>query len=447
MKSFNDIWNQILPAIHSEVGDTAYDIWIKEIVPHELTASEAVFHLPSKMHYEVISGRYTGLITTCIYNATGLQLSVRFVYDANMPNNRYNIPYVPQKVEKIDNSSETPEKSYEYTFDSFIIGPSNRFACAAAQAVADNPGTSYNPLFIYGNAGLGKTHLMFAIRDQILRKDPSKKIVYVKGDEFTIDLVDAIREGRQVEFRSKYRDVDVLLMDDIQFIAGKQQTQEEFFHTFNTLHQDNKQIVLTSDRPPREIQTLEERLTSRFESGLLADIQQPEYETRVAIVKNKANQLGFEMPEKTAEFIAERIRGNVRQLEGIVKKINIMCKMDGEKPNINVAGRAISDVEREEPSTKVTIENIVNEVARSYSVNPNDIYSSKRSQPISTARQVAMYCVREILDMVYGDIGKEFGGRDHTTVIYAIQKVEARMKEFPDFSRSVQDLIKNLMQE
>lgn len=441
MESFIDIWKQVLPMLLSEVGETAYNVWIREITPVEMTATEAVFRLPTKMHYEVISGRFTGHIKTFLYNVTGLHLAIRFVYDKPNVSN-----YITDREKSVEDSMGAPEISYEYTFDSFVIGPTNRFACAAAQAVAKNPGVAYNPLFIYGDAGLGKTHLMFAIRDQILRNDPTKKIVYIKGDEFTNDLVEAIKSGKQIEFRSKYRDADVLLMDDIQFIAGKPQTQEEFFHTFNTLYQDQKQIVLTSDRPPREIKTLEERLTSRFESGLLADIQQPEYETRVAIIKNKANQLGFDLPEKTAEFIADKIKGNVRQLEGIVKKINIICKVDGEKPNINVAGRAIADVKREEPPTKMTIEKIVIEVARSFGVDPEDIYSSKRSQPLSTARQVAMYCVREITDMPYNDIGTEFGGRDHTTVIYAVQKVEARMTAFSDFKHSVEDLIKNLKQ-
>ncbi len=430
MHSFTDLWRQIVPMLNEELGETAYTIWIKPIVPVQMTASEAVLQVPSSMHRDIIAGRFNDNIRGYINQLTGIDVTIRYVIEGESQNSDVYIP-------------EMMDEGYEYTFDTFIVGSSNRFAHAAAQAVAQNPGGAYNPLYIWGDCGLGKTHLLFSIRDQVLKRNPSLNVVYIKGDQFTNELIEAIRSGQQIEFRNKYRYADVFLVDDIQFIGGRVSTEEEFFHTFNTLYQDNRQIVLTSDRPPKEIQTLQERLRSRFESGLIADIQRPELETRIAIIKRKVALFNMDMPDKTVEFIASKVKSNIRQLEGVVKKINVICMLENERPTINTAQRAIKDILSDTKPLPLTIESVVDEVSRVFDVPSKDIYSNRRSQPLSTARQAAMYCIREATSISYDDIGKEFG-KDHTTVIYAVQKIEHLMSEQPDFKAKIDDILKNI---
>jgi len=432
MYSFTDLWRKLLPVLNEELGDTAYNTWIKPIIPVQMTAEEVILKVPSSMHKDIISGRFNKRICELICEFTGIDITIRYIVE------NANQAQLDMEVPQISN------QDYEYTFDSFIVGGNNRFAHAAAQSVAQNPGGTYNPLFIHGDSGLGKTHLLFAIRDYIQKHNPGLKVVYIKGEQFTIELIEAIRGGKQLEFRNKYRYIDVLLMDDIQFIGGKVSTEEEFFHTFNELHQSHCQIVITSDRPPKEIYTLEERLRSRFESGLIADIQPPELETRMAIVKRKASELGLTIPDTTVEFIASKVSANIRQLEGVVKKINIICMLEGERPNNATAQKAIKDIFTVdiEPVPK-TVERIVEEVARIFDVNAEDIYTNRRAQPISRARQAAMYCIREITSMSYEAIGEKFG-KDHTTVMYAVQKVKEYMQSKPDYRAKIEDIIKNV---
>ena len=434
MDSFTDLWKLIIPSVIDEIGETPYDVWIKPIVPVELTSDEAVIKVASDFCRKVISGRYSQSIKNAILNITGLDVNIKIITNDE------------SGVSEIKETKEEEDDSFDYTFDSFVVGSTNRFAHAAAQAVSNNPGKAYNPLFIYGPSGMGKTHLLFAIRDKILKDHPDMNIVYIKGDEFTNDLIEALGRDRHElsDFRKKYRYADVFLMDDIHFIAGKEQTQEEFFNTFNSLHQENKQIVLTSDRPPRDIKTLEERLRTRFESGLLADIQPPEFETRIAIVKRKAAQYNMELPDDIAEFIATKVKSNIRQLEGVVKKINIMCLIDKEKPSVNIAQNAIKDILSDNEPMENKIEKIIQEVARAFNVQPQDIYSKKRTANLSLARQVAMYCVREVTNLAYDAIGKQFSGRDHTTVIYAVQQITDKIKVQSDLKSTIDDIIKNV---
>jgi len=438
MDSIFDLWRQILPLLHDELGETVYNVWIKPIVPVEMSANELLLKVPSPMHRDIISGKFTKNIKTCMRNLIGIDISVKLITEAELKN----MAAVPPEF--TDSGTGTGGSGYEYTFDTFIVGTSNHFAHAAAQAVSENPGGAYNPLFIWGPPGLGKTHLLFAIREHLLRRDPTLKIIYIKGDQFTNELIESIGDAQMAAFRQKYRYVDVMLMDDIQFIAGKESTQEEFFHTFNALFQEHKQIVLTSDRPPKEIQLLEERLRSRFESGLIADIQPPELETRIAIVKRKAQQLGLDITDSIAEFIAQKMNRNIRQLEGVVKKINILCTVNHERPSLATAQTAIKDVLSDEQPLPLTIQRIVDEVSRSFEVQGADIYSDNQSQPVSKARQAAMYCVREITNMSFKAIGREFGGRDHTTVIYAVQQVKSKMNKNHDFRMMIEDIIKNI---
>ena len=324
------------------------------------------------------------------------------------------------------------------------MGPSNKFAHAASLAVATKPAALYNPLFIYGNSGLGKTHLLYAICNEISRTYPDMNIIYIKGDDFTNEIIEAIRKGTTPEFRQKYRQADALLVDDIQFIAGKESTQEEFFHTFNTLYESKKQIVLTSDRPPKDIATLEDRLKTRFEWGLTADIQPPDFETRIAIIKRKAELLDIVVPDNVSEYIANKLKSNIRQLEGAVKKLKAYYLLEGKAPNINTAQAAISDIINNDQPAPVTIEKIIEEVGRTFGVSPDDIRSAKRNAAVSNARQIAMYVVRDITQLPMASIGEEFGGRDHSTVVYATQQVEKNMVKDPRTKATIEDIIKNI---
>ena len=328
-----------------------------------------------------------------------------------------------------------------------MVGSSNKFAHAASQAVASKPASYYNPLFIYGGSGLGKTHLLYAICNEIRKNSPAANILFTKGEYMANELIEAIQKGQTMEFRAKYRQVDVLLIDDIQFISGKVSTQEEFFHTFDALHQANKQIVLTSDRPPREIATLEERLRTRFEMGLLADIQPPDLETRIAIIRRKAQLLDIPITDDIAEYIAGQLKSNVRQLEGAVKCMRAQYLLAGEQPTLVTAQNAIRDIRNDSQPVPITVERIINEVARTMTVTPEDIRSTKRSAPISQARQVAAYVVRSITGLPMKAIGEEFGTRDHSTIVYAIQKVESRMAKDSSFKGMVGDIIKNISEK
>ncbi len=455
----NQLWKNVCLKLKNQVNDVLFNVWIEPLEPHSLVnGHEMIIIAPSPFHKEVIIDQHIGeKIEKAIYDTIGFEVTLKMlVKGEDIPADQ--LPSDGEEswrdaVEKINVSigarkpgqmySSTDESSYEYTFETFIVGSSNKFAHAASMAVAENPGGAYNPLFIYGPSGMGKTHLLFAIQHEVLRRFPDKKVKYIKGDQFTNELIEAIRQGKQNEFHQKYRFIDVLMVDDVQFIGGKEQTQEEFFHTFNTLHQEHKQIILTSDRPPREIQILENRLRSRFEMGLLADIQPPEFETRIAIIKRKAKQCNMEISDEIAEFIAERLKSNIRQLEGVVKRINATYQLEKELPSLTMAQNAIRDVMNDVQPTPITIERIIEEVARTFEVTAKDIKSPKRAAQISQARQVAMYVVREVTNLSYEDIGKEFG-RDHSTAIYAVQQVERNMKTRSDFRNLVNDLIKNI---
>ena len=341
---------------------------------------------------------------------------------------------------------QSPDSSsYEYTFDTFIVGSSNKFAHAACLAVATNPSHAYNPLFLYGNSGLGKTHLLYAIGNEIKKNDPSKVICYIKGDDFTVELVESLRLAKMNEFRQKYRQADILLVDDVQFIGGKESTQEEFFHTFNALYDARKQIVLTSDRPPKEIKTLEDRLRSRFEQDLIADIQPPDLETRIAIIKRKAELDGVEISDEVCEYVASKIKANIRQLEGTVKKIKAKYYLDGEKPTINSVQGIISDILNNDAPPEVTVERIIDEVARTYGVSADEIRSQKnRSANISNARHIAIYVTRELTTLSMVAIGEEFGNRHYSTIIYTIQKVQKMMEKDRKVKEIIDDTIKNI---
>jgi chromosomal replication initiator protein len=331
-----------------------------------------------------------------------------------------------------------------YTFDTFVVGNSNRFAHAASLAVAEAPARAYNPLFIYGGVGLGKTHLMQAIGHYVLEQNPGSKVVYVTSEKFTNDLINAIGKKSMVEFRDRYRNIDVLLVDDIQFVAGKESTQEEFFHTFNALYEANKQIVMSSDRPPKEIPTLEERLRSRFEWGLTTDIQPPDLETRIAILRKKAASDSLEIPEEVLSYIANRVHSNIRELEGALNRVIAVASLSRRSISVEIAEEALKDIVGSVRQRQITIEMIQNAVANHYSIKAADMRSKKRTRAVTFPRQIAMYLARELTDSSLPRIGEEFGGRDHTTVLHAYEKIQRMLQKNPSLQKEISQLVQEL---
>ena len=437
MNSFEDLFNCVVDYCKEVggIGDVALKLWIKNLKPVNLEGNKAVFMVDSDFQRGVVLSNYEQLLKNGFKETLGfdVEIEIRIPDDDNKISS-------PVDLDSLDEKQQELEKSY----DTFIVGSSNEFAYAACTAVAKGGGMVYNPLFIYGPSGLGKTHLITATANEMKRNNDKLKIVYVTGETFASEIINAIHTKSTAAFHDKYRSADVLLVDDIQFIAGKDSTQEEFFHTFNALYQDGKQIVLTSDRPPKAIKTLEDRIRSRFESGLIADISTPDFETRMAIIKRKAELLELKIPDDVAQFIANKIKTNIRQLEGAVKKLKALNHYAGSLPTISMAQSVIRDILNDDQPLPITVEKIIAEVANVYGVTPEDIRSTKRSSQISIARKVAVYVVREITQMPLASIGTEFGGRDHSTIVYAVNNVSASIKKDAHLKELVEDIIKNI---
>lgn len=436
MESFNEAWDVICDYCKTRITEVAYKTWISRIEPINLDfdSGEALLLVPNEFHRQTLTRCYLTLLNEAFDAVFGSAIEIRLT-----------VPDEIENKEKVEENEKIEDQDYDLTFSTFIVGSSNKFAHAAALAVATNPAGSYNPLFIYGNSGLGKTHLLYAIGNDIKKSHPEKKILYVKGDDFTNELIESIRNAKTNEFRQKYRKTDILLVDDVQFIGGKESTQEEFFHTFNTLYESKKQIVLTSDRPPREIKTLEDRLRTRFEWGLIADIQPPDIETRMAIIKRKAELLNLDVSDEVCEYIATKLKSNIRQLEGVVKKLNAKNLLNSEKPTITSAQEAISDILSNDLPPELTVEKIIDEVARTFGVTSEDIRSIKnRRANLSNARHVAIYIVRELTSYSMIQIGNEFGGRHYSTIVYTVQQVEKNMEKDSKLKETVEDIIKNI---
>ncbi|MBQ9673332.1 MAG: chromosomal replication initiator protein DnaA [Ruminococcus sp.] len=435
MDSFNEAWVIITDYCKENMSKVAYDTWIKRIEPIDLNfeKNQTVLLVPNDFHKRTLMKCYIPHLNEAFNAVFGQHFDIIFK--------------VPEEVNNIQEKEQkdTAETGYEFTFDTFIVGSSNKFAHAASIAVAQNPAGAYNPLFLYGNSGLGKTHLLYAISNEVKKNNPKTNIVYVKGDDFTNELVESIRKNTTTEVRNKYRNADVLLMDDVQFIGGKERTQEEFFHTFNALYEANKQIVLTSDRPPREIRTLEDRLRSRFESGLLADIQPPDIETRIAIIKRKSEILGINLNDDVCEYIAKNLKSNIRQLEGVVKKLKAKVLLSGEEPSLAVVKEGISDILNNDTPPELTVEKIIEEVGRTYGFSPEELRSTKnRRANINRARHIAIYIVRNLTNLSMVDIGKEFGNRHYSTIVYNVQQITEKMESDSKLKESVEDIIKNI---
>ena len=423
----NDIWKMVRELLQKDLTQVTMDAWFSDLTAVEFQNDRFVLHTPDSFKQEIIEARYLDNIKSALHELFSADIDVVITTGEFINNN--------QKKEK--NAED------EYTFKQFIVGSSNKFAHAAATAVANNPGRSYNHLFIYGQSGLGKTHLLYAIASAVRGTYPNDRIIYIKGEDFTNELINSIQTARVQEFRDKYRSSDVLLVDDVQFIAGKDSTQEEFFHTFNTLYESKKQIVLTSDRPPKEINLLEDRLKTRFEWGLIADIQPPDYETRIAIIRLKAESLGIELSSEINDYIATTITANVRQLEGTVKKIKALHELMGREIDKSLAEEAITDIFKENPGMKPTPEIILQEVSNFYTIPVEKLRGSGRSRDMVQPRQVAMYLVRKLTDYSLPEIGKVFS-RDHTTVLHSINKVEEYLKTTTEMENIIKTLIANI---
>ena len=435
MESFNDVLDAAKQYCREHTAEATYQYYISGLEAVSFENSNCVTLLVRNDFIRgILEDRYTGLMKAAFKAALGFDVEVKFT-----------IPQADPEEEEAreDREERLPVGQYAFTFENFIRGPSNQFAFAAAQAVAANPSGAYNPLFIYGPSGLGKTHLLHAIKFEVAKNHPDFNIVYVDCEVFTNEIIEAVKNGTTELFRQKYRLADVLLIDDIQFLAGKESTQEEFFHTFNTLHNAGKQIVIASDRPAKEIKSLEERLRTRFEWGLTADIQPPDFETRVAIVKRKAELLKLDVPDDVADYIANHLKQNIRQLEGAVKKLNAYYMLEGISPCIGVTSTAIKDTLNDTQPIPVTIEKIINEVARTYNLLPSDIRGKKRSANVSAARQMTMYIIREVTGMSMEAIGQEFN-RDHSTVVYSINTMEKNIAKDKHLKEMCDDIIKNV---
>lgn len=441
MDNFDELWQSVLEYCKSRVTKTAFSLWFMPIEMANFENGIAELHFSNSFKKSTVVGQFHELLTEAFNAICGFDVEI--VYSS------------PEDflTEKEKNQQDLEDfKNETFTFDNFIVGNSNKFAYTAAKAIAADPGglinkgishTNYNPLFIYGNSGLGKTHLLNAISYEIKRNYPDMKVLYVKSEDFLNEFIGLLFDKEVDTFREKYRNIDVFLVDDIQYIAGKESTEWEFFHTFNALVDNGKQVVLTSDRPPKDIKSIIDRLRGRFESGLLADIQPPEYETRCAIIKRKAELLNFKIDDNVINYIAERIKSNIRQLEGITNKLHAMCVYSGQEPTISLAQVVIKDVLNDVQPLPVTINRIVDEVSRTTGVSVEDIYSKKHNANVSDARKMCFYIIRNVTDMSYKAIGNEFG-KDHTTVMYNIQKIEDMIKTDSSLNSKVNDIINNI---
>ena len=479
MQSFSDVLNLVkdyfLEKVRSnELTETAYRCWIKNIEPDRFENNTAYLVVSSPFYRGILIDQYMTQLKEAFEAVLGFPVSVEISCSDAGTQAPQPQPAVPPHVPPEPAAEQAPPKpqvfsggstsdlsfwdkkmqesgvagDYAYTFDTFIVGSKNKFAYSACQSITDPKNfqnKQYNPLFIYGPSGLGKTHLLMAIKNELQQKAPQLNVIYTSCETFVNELIIAIKKQNTDEFHTKYRSLaDFFLIDDIQFLSGKESSQEEFFHTFNEIYQGGKQIVITSDRPPKDINILEDRLKTRFEWGLLADIGAPDFETRVAIIQRKAELLHIELPDDIINFIATKLKTNIRQLEGAVNKIKMHKLYTGSEPSLSIAQTVINEILNDNQPMPITIERIIDEVAQTYRVNPADIRSNKKNAPISQARQIAIYIVREITQATMKEIGQEFGGRDHTTIVYTLKKVENLIKTNAHDRGIIEDIIKNI---
>jgi chromosomal replication initiator protein len=433
MKSkLSEIWQEILDLLKSELDDHNYQTWVNAATPMAYHDGTLVITTLNDFTRDWLETRFSGLIRSHLEYKLNKNITLRFV----TADGKENIP--------ISYNDSAPALNQKYTFDTFVIGNSNRLAHAAARAVAEAPSKAYNPLFLYGGVGLGKTHLMHAIGNYVLHSTNNMRVLYVSSETFTNEIIGSIRDDTAMDFRNKYRNVDILLVDDIQFLAGKERTQEEFFHTFNALYEANKQIIISSDRTPKEIPTLEDRLRSRFEWGLIADIQPPDLETRAAILQKKAQVENYSLPDDVIFFIASRIKSNIRELEGALLRLIAYGNLNNKEIDLELANEALKEIFSGDRPRNITIPMIQKVVGQFFNLRLEDFKARRRTHSVAYPRQIAMYLARELTDNSLPKIGEEFGGRDHTTVIHACDKIKTEIANDSNFESTINEIIKIL---
>ena len=462
INDLEDIWEQVKKDLENDITPSIMDLWFGSIGIYDYKENTIVFETKSEFNYKVFSKKYIPVLKEAFTKHFGFEQEIEVVFTG--------IPSSPEKIKQqldISTSTENTQKkpqeqtetsneeasgvsgvlpidySFQYTFDNFIVGSSNKFAHAACTAVAAHPAKNYNPLFIYGPSGLGKTHLMSAIVNEIKRKNPSAKVLYIKGDDFTNQMIESLSKQEMSKFHEKYRSCDILLIDDIQFIAGKTSTQEEFFHTFNALYEERKQIVLSSDRPPKDIQTLEDRLKTRFEWGLIADIQPPDLELRIAIIKKKAEQVSITLSEDVLTFLAENLRSNIRQIEGTIKKLSAIYFLGGNEITMDIAAACLQEITGGVVPVQVIVDKIFSAVYNKYGVSKAELLSERRTKNIAFARHISIYLIRQITEMSFPGIAKVFN-RDHTTIISSCEQISKKINTDPMFNVEISELIKEV---
>lgn len=447
---FKDLWIDILSELKKTLSDISFNTWFSDTEILFMSDSKIIIGCSNSLILETINLRYLDVLSNIIFSLTNSNYNLKVMLkdefnEKNIYSNNKPLSDTTKNKTPIKNFTTSSNLNNKYTFESFVVGNSNRFAHAASLAVAESPSKAYNPLFIYGGVGLGKTHLMHAIGHLINDNNKNLKVVYLTSEKFINELISAIKDDKNIEFREKYRNVDVLLIDDVQFIAGKERTQEEFFHTFNALHESNKQIILSSDRPPKEIKTLEERLCSRFEWGLIADIQPPDYETRIAILKKKADVDKLNIPNDVLIYIATKIKSNIRELEGALLRVVAYTNLTNSTVSLDLAKEALKDLINTKNSKTITIEYIQETVANYFDLNIDMLKSQRRTQNIAFPRQVAMFLCRKLTDSSLPKIGENFGGRDHTTVIHAYEKIQNKIDSDQDFNNIITELSNKIL--
>ncbi len=434
MESIVSLWQNVLELIKPEFASSmvSYTTWIETITPIGIDKNILYIEVPYEYNLEIVNSRYKNLIKNALKFLSGNDYELLI-----------SIQGESKFKKRVDPNPIPSTLNKKYVFDNFVIGKSNQFAHATAVAIAEGTGITFNPFFIYGGVGLGKTHLMHAIGNYVLEKDPSKKVLYVSSEQFTIDMINSIRNDKNQEFRDKYRTVDMLLIDDIQFICDKEATQEEFFNTFNELYQNDKHIIITSDRPPKDLPTFMDRLKNRFQQGAVVDIIAPDYETRIAILRKKAFQLNVDIPNDVYEFVASKIKSNIRELEGAIKKIVLYHQLAKKEINVDLAKKALEDIITEKKK-KITPQLVIETIEKRFNLKEGDLKSKSKAKNIAFPRQIAMYVLNEYTDLTYKQIGDAFGGLDHTTVLYGCNKIKSGMSKDSTTESIIEDIIKDI---
>lgn len=439
MEYLQEVWQNALTEMEKELDAISFNTWIKPTCAIKIIEKDLILKAENNFSKGFLEGKYLPFIRNAIIHVSGNEYNIIFVTEENL-SSETPVNNISKSLDPILAANLNPR----YVFESFVVGNSNRMAHAASLAVAEEPARAYNPLFLYGNVGLGKTHLMHSIAHYILAKKPDTKVLYVTSETFVNELITSISNNKNQEFRNKYRNIDVLLIDDIQFIAQKERTQEEFFHTFNALHGSQKQIILSSDRPPREIKTLEDRLRSRFEGGLIADIQSPDIETRIAILRNKAKREGYTVKDEVLDFIAKYIETNIRELEGALTRTVLFASLNKKEITVELTQEALKDIYGDKNKKQLSCNIIIDIISNYFNITTNDIKGAKKPKNIAYPRQIGMYLCRKHLDISLSDIGEEFGGRDHSTVHHACNKIERDMEKDGELQNTLLELEKRI---